>query len=539
LRRRRFPINGSMRPQPLDSKSMSIKSESKRKPRRASPGKKLKHETAGRKRQRADVIVVGGGPAGSVLAWDLSRRGVKVLLIDRAQFPREKVCGDYIEPRGLRLLDQMGCLKNLEGDSPLPITHSATYVNSERCYQGKIPFYGLHNDLPPHGYIIPRERLDHLLLETAARAGARVIENTYAHGFSVEPDGVLVDTEKNGRRDRYRGDLVIGADGVNSVVARSAGLLVEDPRHIALSQRAYAEGFNGKVGEAAFFFDKDFFPGYGWMFPMAGGRVNLGVGILSETCQRQSIKIPALFNAFLKKLKRSHPRCSKLRLCRPPIGGIVKTYGGAGPNYFTRGLLIGDAGSFVDPMTGEGITPAMESALIAVPIILNALSTRSFDSEDLSAYEGAFRRYFDPSMVFLDLCAATLRNTHFKDSWLHAVARGCEKSQKDPHYARTLGACFGGLEINPPGILSQIWMGMALELMTLGPRSAAAFFEGHPSPMVQGMRDMIGWQSDWWKSLLADPLWHFQWSLDLERKWMHAMAVMKDAVTDPRAQGLA
>lgn len=536
---RRFPIADLGQPQPLDSKSMSMKSKSAGMQRRAYSRKKLNQETAGRKTLRAEVIVVGGGPAGSVLAWDLSRRGVKVLLIDRARFPREKVCGDYIEPRGLRLLDQMGCLKNLEGDSPLPITHSATYVNSERCYQGKIPFYGLHEDLPPHGYIVPRERLDHLLLETAARAGTEVLENTYAHGFSVERDGVYIHTERNRRRDRYRSDLVVGADGVNSVVARSAGLLVEDPRHIALSQRAYAEGFDGKLGEAAFFFDKDFFPGYGWVFPMAGGRVNLGVGISSETCQRQSIKIPALFNTFLKKLQRSHPRCLKLRLCGPPIGGIVKTYGGAGPNYFTRGLLIGDAGCFVDPMTGEGITPAMESALIAAPIILNALSKASFESEDMAPFEAEFRRYFDPSMVFLDLCAASLRNTHFKNSWLHAVARGCEKSQRDPHYARTLGACFGGLEINPPGILSQIWVGMALELVTLGPRSVAAFFEAHPSPMFQGMRDIIGWQSDWWNSLLADPLWHFQWSLDLERKWVHALAVMKDAVADPRAQGLA
>src|SRR6266545_5398243 len=101
-----------------------------------------------------DVIVAGGGPAGSTLAWDLARRGVRVLLLERARFPREKVCGDYVEPRGLRILERMGCLAQLEEAEPLPITHSATFVGWECRYSGEIPFYGPSEDLPLHGYII-------------------------------------------------------------------------------------------------------------------------------------------------------------------------------------------------------------------------------------------------------------------------------------------------------------------------------------------------------------------------------------------------
>jgi 2-polyprenyl-6-methoxyphenol hydroxylase-like FAD-dependent oxidoreductase len=79
----------------------------------------------------AEVIVAGGGPAGSVLAWDLARKGVRVVVLERTRFPREKVCGDYVEPRGLRVLQAMGCLERLEQRSPLPITHSATFVEGE------------------------------------------------------------------------------------------------------------------------------------------------------------------------------------------------------------------------------------------------------------------------------------------------------------------------------------------------------------------------------------------------------------------------
>ena len=485
-----------------------------------------------------DVIVVGGGPAGSVLAWELARHNVKTLVLDRARFPRVKVCGDYVEPRGLRLLDAMQCLKPLEADSPLPITHTAIFVESVCRYRGRIPFYGRQENLPPHGYIIPREQLDHLLLRAAAQAGAQVREETTVTAVSTDEHGVHIEARRGNRKEVYRGRMVVGADGVSSIVARSAGLLADDPRHTAISQRAYASGIEGDVGEAAFFFETDLFPGYGWMFPIAGGMVNFGVGVLAETSQRMDISVPQLFREFFEKLKRSHHRYANLQLCGPPIGGIVKTYGGAGRNYFERGLLIGDAGSFVDPMTGEGITPAMESALIAACVIRDALAAGRFDAGLLSVYEKNFRAYFDPSMIFVDLCAATMRNRHLGEMWLKAVARGCELAQRDRDFAHTTGACFGGLEIDPSGVLSQLWINMAAELATLAPRSLMAFIEGTPNPLSATVREIIGWQVNGWKSFLADPVWHAGWMLDLEKKWLHALAVMSRSGLDPRAKGL-
>lgn len=483
-------------------------------------------------------MIVGAGPAGSVLGWALARRGVNALVLDRAVFPREKVCGDYIEPRGLRLLDEMGCLKPLEADSPLPIAYSATFVNSTCRYRGKIPFYGLRDDLPPHGYIITRERLDHLLLQTAEAAGAVVEQGTAVTGVTTDGKGAVIEARRGKRKIAYKTRVVAGADGVNSVVARSAGLLTWDRRYIALSQRAYAEGIDGNLGEAVFYFDNEFFPGYGWMFPMSGGVVNLGVGVLSETAERLSINIPRLFDRFVEKLKRSHHRCAKLRLIRRPIGGIVKTYGGAGPNFFNRGLLIGDAGSFVDPMTGEGITPAMESALIAADVIHSALLGTSSDGE-LSAYEKRFRAYFDPSMVFLDLCAATMRNERFSECWLNAMARGCELAQTDSRFGRTTGAYFGGLEINPTGILSQVWISILSDLATLGPRSVGALLNSEPSPLIASAHDIIDWQMSWWKSALGNPIWHASWAMDLEQKWLRFLSMIIDTKDDPRAQGLS
>ena len=325
----------------------------------------------------ADVIVVGGGPAGSTLAWRLARDGARVVLLERARFPREKVCGDYVEPRGLAILREMGCLETLESAAPLPITDSSTYVEGVARYRGRIPFYGRDDRTPPHGYIIPRDDLDAVMLEAAAAAGATVHQETA--GTAVSASMARASRSRpvaRARTVRYRAALVAGADGVNSVVATAADILSDDERHIAVARRAYATGMDADVGEAMFWFDRSLFPGYGWVFPMAGGRVNIGIGILAETRRRQDIAIPALFDAFLERVRASGPPYERLELCSTPIGGIVKTYGGAGPRSLERGVLVGDAGSFVDPMTGEGITPAMESALLAAPILLDALRQR-------------------------------------------------------------------------------------------------------------------------------------------------------------------
>jgi menaquinone-9 beta-reductase len=484
-----------------------------------------------------DVIVAGGGPAGSTLAWDLARRGVRVLVLERTRFPREKVCGDYVEPRGLRILEQMGCLARLEDGDPLPITRSATYVDSNRCYAGEIPFYGQSDSLPPHGYIVPRDELDTVMLEAAERAGATVEQETAATAVVLGASGAEVEARRGSKRFRYRSRLVAGADGANSIIGTTAGVLTDDPRHTAVAQRAYAEGVDGDVGEAVFMFDEQLFPGYGWMFPMAGGRVNLGVGILSETRRRLDIHVPALFDEFYERLRRFHPRCGNLELCSSPIGGIVRTYGGAGPNHFDGGVLVGDAGSFVDPMTGEGITPAAESALLAAPVLQAALEAGVFDARQLSAYESAFRAYFDPAMTFLDLLAAALRNRHLARPWLKALARGCRLAEADAEFARTSGGYFGGLEIQPFGILSQMWVRIAQDLLLAWPRLAGGIGRGRSSEATT-VGDLVEWQAAWSRSLLADPLWHLRWTMDVQRKSLSVFSTMRRAGIDPRAAGL-
>lgn len=473
-----------------------------------------------------DVIVVGGGPAGSVMAWSLASAGISVLLLERANFPREKVCGDFIEPRGLKILDQLGCLQSLEEASPLPTTHVAMFLRSQCAYRGEIPFYGQEDSLPPHGYIIPRDILDNSILRCAEKAGATIRERSAVKSVTTAQNGVLVVAQHGPKQQSYRANLVVGADGVNSIVARSAGLLEQDPRYIAVSQRGYIEGLKGRAGEAAFFFDQNLFPGYGWMFPMSGGTANIGVGILSETQQRYRINVPQLYEDFIVSLRGSSAEYSDIRVTGRPLGGIVKTYGGAGPNHFDRGILIGDAGCFVDPMTGEGISPAMESALIGSSVLVESLEQGRFDAGFLASYEKAFRAYFDPAWNYVDLCACLMRNKSLGDSWLTAVARGCEMAQRDTHFARIGGSTFGGLKVEPLNIMANIWEKTAGELANQVLKAWPEAITGNTQPARELFGELSAWQNGWWNSALSDPLWHSGWTADVIKKWFKVVGAI-------------
>ncbi len=481
-----------------------------------------------------DVIVSGGGPAGSVMSWKLAKSGMKVLLLERDKFPREKVCGDFVEPRGLRVLEMMGCLDKIKRSDRLPIDQVSIYLRSVLEYSGKIPFYGNHNDLQSHGYIISRYEFDKLLIDEASKAGVEIIEGISVKSVEFTENKVIVNVQSNSGAEKFEAELIVGADGVHSTVARSAGMLADDSRYTAVSQRCYVEGLASDLGESAFFFDEELFPGYGWMFPMPRGRANIGIGILSECRNRYDIKVSELLKQFLHKLKSSHPLCGKIKVSSPPIGGIVKTYGGRKKNYFDRGILVGDAGCFVDPMTGEGITAAMESSLIGASVLIKALEQGSFDAGTLSEYEKNFRSYFDPSLLYVDLVACIMRNRDFSRIWLDNVTKGCRLAKADDEFLKVTGATFGGMEIYPTQIAMQVWEKTVKEFNPI-----YNLVNGNIGEFTSSLFDLAFMQFTSLSSLSKDPVWYAQWCSDIANKWISLTASISILNKDSRAIGLA
>ncbi len=484
-----------------------------------------------------DVIVVGGGPAGATMGWSLATRGVKVAVLERATFPREKVCGDFIEPAGLRILEAMGCLQVLDAPARLPITTNRVYFGPRLAYKGDIPYYDNGPDLPPHGFIVPRHELDTVLLERAAHAGASVRQSCAVGEVRREGGLMKVEAREAGGGVTFTAPLVIGADGVESVVGKSAGLRRTDRRHIGISQRAYVEGVEVDGGEATIWFDEDQSPGYGWMFPMPGGRANIGVGILSEASHRHGMSVPEAFGVTVERLQIRHPGCRNAKLASKPMGGVVKMYGGIDRNSFDGGLLIGDAGSFVDPMTGEGITQGMESALIARWAIMDALEAGRFDAAFLSRFDEDFHDYFDTAMLYLDLCAVIMRNWHFRDFWLRSTLRGFEKAQHDPDFARVSGAAFGGLDVQPQAMVAQIGSSIFAYLAQGGAQAIGDLINGRGLRGSGFAGDLDAWSRGCFNSLKEDPAWTFSWLADVAQALARAQPSLR-ATHNPRVRGL-
>jgi geranylgeranyl reductase family protein len=470
------------------------------------------------------------------MAWSLARRGVRVAVLERATFPREKVCGDFVEPAGLRILNAMGCEQALDAPARLPITTNRVYFGPRLAYHGNIPYYEGGDGLPAHGYIIPRHELDNVLLRRAEAASATVLQACAATDMRREGGIMSVDARGAKGDFKLRSRLVIGADGAESTVARSAGLRRTNRRHIGISQRGYVEGVCLEGGEATIWFDEDQVPGYGWIFPMPGGRANVGVGMPSESCHRFNLSVPQAFTESIARLRIRHPGCKDVRLASRPVGGVVKTYGGIERNHFDGGLLIGDAGSFVDPITGEGITQGMESALIASQTVLDALEKGRFDAALLSRFDRDFRSYFDPAMLYLNFCAVVMSNWHFREFWWRSTLRGFEKAQNDPAFARVSGSAFGGLNLQPQAIVAQVWSSIFAHLAQGGAQAISDLTSGRGFRSSGFVGDIAAWERAWSCSLKDDPAWHYSWLADMARALARALPTLL-STHNPRVRG--
>ena len=469
------------------------------------------------RRTDTDVIVVGGGPSGAAMAWALAARGISVIVLERATFPREKVCGDFVEPAGLRIIERMGCAEALGVERRTPIDRVRAYYGPHIAYQNDVAYYQGEAGMPAHGHIIPRHELDTGLLENAARTGAEIRYGVTVDDVRRESGTMRIAFRTAKGRGELNAPVVVGADGVQSVVAQHAGLRRDDKRHIGISQRVYLEGVEMDESEACIWFDDDHYPGYGWVFPAGGGRANAGLGMLSETTERFGVSLQRSFRESMERLKYRHEGCENATMASKPLGGAVHMYGGIVRNHFAGGLLVGDAGAFVDPMTAEGITQGMESSIIGARTIAEALEKGRFEEEDFARFERDFRAYFDFGMLWLSFYATMMRNRHFGDFFLSMTRQGFERAQHDREFARIAGTGFGGLNVQPAAIAAQLWSGIGRHIAGGGASVLRDLVAGRGVPRDGFVGDWDLWQRGWRASVQDDPAWHMDWLRDVLR----------------------
>lgn len=330
-----------------------------------------------------DVVVVGAGPAGSVAAYRLAASGAQVALLERATFPRDKVCGDGISARALEILARMG-LADWSQQFRAPTVLRLVFPNGQ-VLEGRAP----KGDVTCYGRVIPRLELDAALAQAAVHAGARLLEGTRVQAVEIaERNGVVV----RARSTTVTASLLLLADGSHAPVTRSLGLVTSPPDLIAARQ--YVRGDAASPEEMEIHFNLDILPGYSWIFPVASGRANVGTGTFAWRVQRHAVDLRKAMQRFLESQTANGRRLARAVPESDARGHPIRSTFGKGRTHASRVLVAGDAAGLVSPLSGEGVAAAMQSGELAARHILTALENGAFPSPALTAYSRELRRRY-------------------------------------------------------------------------------------------------------------------------------------------------
>jgi menaquinone-9 beta-reductase len=367
----------------------------------------------------ADVIVVGAGPGGSTAAYHLARHGLDVLLLEKTEFPREKVCGDGLTPRAVKQLTSMGI--DTSEEAGWKHNEGLRIIGGGHRLEMKWPDLA---SFPNYGLTSPRSEFDERLARQAKLAGARLIEGANVTGPVLDRTGRItgVTVKHAGQgsdapETTYSAPLVLAADGNSTRLSLAMGLRKRDDRPMGVAVRTYYTSPRSDEDWLESWLElwdqqpdgsKRLLPGYGWIFPMGDGTVNVGLGILNTSSAWGNVDYRQLLRRWLDQTPeewgfREENRTGPVRGAALPMGFNRK------PHY-TRGmLLIGDAGGMVNPFNGEGIAYAMESGLLAADVVAQALARRTPAERELalSAYPQALKDtyggYYTLGRVFVKM----------------------------------------------------------------------------------------------------------------------------------------
>ncbi|MGK2960831.1 MAG: NAD(P)/FAD-dependent oxidoreductase [Gemmatimonadaceae bacterium] len=342
----------------------------------------------------AEVIVVGGGPAGAATAFFLASRGVDVLVLDRARFPRDKTCSEYLSPQASRILEAMGALAAVESSGAAQLRGMRVHAPNGQTIHGEFAAshgYKGHRD---RGLAVRRTILDSILIDRARAAGARVVEETRVVDLTRDETGrvggVITSTESGSRE--LRAKLVIGADGLRSIVGRRLGLIRPTgwPRRIALV--AHFSGVDGISEFGEMFVDRG---GYCGVAPVGNGLVNVAVVVPVS----RAAEVAVDRTEFLESWIAERPRIAAMFTGAERAGPVRATgpFASSAKRGWARGAaLVGDSADFFDPFTGEGIYTALRGGEILAGYAAESARATGVSGWDkpLRAYESARRAEF-------------------------------------------------------------------------------------------------------------------------------------------------
>lgn len=339
-------------------------------------------------KNKFDVIVVGGGPGGSSTTAFLTKMGKKVLLLDKAHFPRDKICGDALSGKTISVLKELGWINKISKQKHGDI--NGVTLSSPKGEEMTLPFQKGGKNVRPSGYVVRRQDADNVFFQEAKKLADTTIEGFTVTDILKEKGKVVGIRGKNekGKEQEYRAKVVVGADGAYSMFVRKLGIEKHDDAHMCTATRAYYKNVEGLTDNIEIHFIKDIMPGYFWIFPIDGKHANVGLGTVVKDLKKKknfdlrdkTVEIVKNHPMFKERFKNSKLE-GNVMTWQLPFGSKHQQVHGDGY------VLVGDAAALIDPFSGEGVGNALLSGKIAAKHITKAIDLEDTSAEGLASYE--------------------------------------------------------------------------------------------------------------------------------------------------------
>lgn len=372
------------------------------------------------------MIVVGGGPAGASTAWHLARLGVPVTIVDRARFPRDKVCAEYLSPQASRILAAMGAMEEIEAVGPAHLTGMRVRAPGGAELRGHFAAAHGFRGFRDRGLALPRIRLDAILLERARLAGARVVQGVRIADVERDAAGRVTGVRgasRDGTPWRASGRLVIGADGLRTVIGRRTGLTRTARRPHRIAFVAHYRRLPGVTDLGEMHVEAD---GYVGIADIGGGLAN--VALVVPVRRARGPDAPRSPDAFLEGWLARHPHLAARFAVAERVDTVRTTgpFASAARRAWAPGVaLVGDAADFFDPFTGEGVYAALHGGELLAPFA--AAAARAVDGaaadRALRGYERARRAAFRGKWRVERIIGATVAVPALMNHAARALAR--------------------------------------------------------------------------------------------------------------------
>jgi geranylgeranyl reductase family protein len=387
-----------------------------------------------------DVLIAGGGPAGSALAFHLAKKGLKIIVAEAERFPRDKICGDGVSPVALAELDAMG-IKNWKKFSLAnEINKVGLFIKDDKVFID----LSKPEHLPYQARIIPRIELDNWIYETAKKAGATYLEDSRLINYTTTDTGVVAQLKQGVSTKKIKAKVLVGADGSSSTVARQMHGSKHADEFQLLGLRAYYENINGPTDRVDIYFTGDSFPGIYWLFPKGKTGANIGMACISATLPNKPNNVKNLLAGHLKNNDDIKERIGNGKPDGKIDGWILKFFNPQSVLTGNRILLIGDAAGLINPLSGDGIQYALLSARWASETLYDCFKQDDLSAKALFNYRKKVDKELGYDFALSNLLVQFARNKTLTPVWMKILSVMISRSKEDAAYADIIAGIFAG-----------------------------------------------------------------------------------------------